>query len=87
MALGAFVGAAPAGYMINRIGRKGTIMSTSLFYALGWLLIIYSNDQDIGLLYFGRVVTGIGVGIASLAVPVIFNILSIYHCVLSFQFQ
>ena len=75
------------GTLIDKIGRKATIILTSIFYGLGWLLITYSYCYEKGkepektcdkhsmqyylsMLYTGRVVTGIGAGMSSLAVPV-----------------
>ncbi|XP_066913518.1 solute carrier family 2, facilitated glucose transporter member 8-like [Clytia hemisphaerica] len=42
VALGALAGGLMGGILIDRIGRKATIISTSIFYGLGWLLISYS---------------------------------------------
>ena len=39
VAIGGLFGGLLGGYLIDKIGRKHTIMSTSLFYTSGWLLI------------------------------------------------
>uniref|UniRef100_A0A7M5V377 Major facilitator superfamily (MFS) profile domain-containing protein n=1 Tax=Clytia hemisphaerica TaxID=252671 RepID=A0A7M5V377_9CNID len=90
VALGALVGGLLAGILIDKIGRKTTIISTTIFYFLGWVLIAnsycyYGKHGGIGdpefcrkhskqwyysMLYCGRVITGIGVGMSSLVVPV-----------------
>jgi len=90
VALGALVGGLLAGILIDKIGRKTTIISTTIFYFLGWVLIAnsycyYGKHGGIGdpefcrkhskqwyysMLYSGRVITGIGVGMSSLVVPV-----------------
>ena len=68
MAIGAIFGSIISGYMIDQVGRKTTILLTSLFYTPGWCLICYA--KGVYMLYFGRFLTGIAVGMASLAVPV-----------------
>ena len=45
-------------------------------FQLGWLLLAYAQDR--GMLYAGRVITGIACGIISLAVPVSFDIVCIF---------
>jgi len=39
VALGALFGGLFGGYLIDKIGRKATILVTTLFYTPGWLLI------------------------------------------------
>lgn len=62
------IGSIIGGYTVERFGRKATILMTSLFYAPGWCLISYASS--VTMLYAGRICTGVGVGMASLAVPV-----------------
>ena len=68
IAIGAVLGSLIGGYSVERFGRKTTILFTSVFYVPGWCLISYAKDVD--MLYAGRVCTGVGVGMSSLAVPV-----------------
>lgn len=86
IAIGALVGGLLGGYSIDKIGRKSTIILTSIFYTIGWLLITFSKcyDRDTMspkscesakrpedfMLYSGRFFAGVGVGLSSLAVPV-----------------
>lgn len=62
--LGGFLG----GPMIEYLGRKMTIVATSLLFVLSWLLIGLASS--VWFLYAGRAVAGLSVGIASLALPV-----------------
>ena len=42
VALGALVGALLGGYLMDKFGRKPTILATAPFYSLGWLIITLS---------------------------------------------
>lgn len=68
MPLFALMGGVLGGPMIEYIGRKMTIMSTSVLFIISWLLIGLANN--VWFLYTGRSVAGLSVGIASLALPV-----------------
>eukprot|EP00111_Clytia_hemisphaerica_P018601 TCONS_00055008-protein len=67
VAIGAIIGSTLGAIMIEKYGRKTTIMLISLVHVPGWCLICYGHSVEI--LYFGRFLTGIGVGVGSLAVP------------------
>lgn len=54
--------------MIDKLGRKGTIMFCTIPFVLGWLLICFA--QSVAMLYSGRIITGLGCGTISLTVPV-----------------
>ena len=56
--------------MVDFFGRKGTILSTALFFTPGWCLISYASN--VVMLYVGRIFTGVGAGLSSLTVPVSF---------------
>lgn len=56
LAIGAFLGALPAGVLAEKIGRKYTTMSLALPYLLSWALIIFANGA--GMLYAGRFLIG-----------------------------
>ena len=62
------VGAPVGGWMIEAFGRKGGIMLCGIPFEIGWLLITYAKNH--WMLYIGRFITGMGVGIISLMVPV-----------------
>lgn len=68
MPLFALLGGILGGPMIEYIGRKTTIMVTSILFVVSWLLIGFAND--VWFLYTGRSVAGLSVGVASLALPV-----------------
>ena len=66
--LGAFVGALIAGPMSDIIGRKPTIIIADVLFTFGAGMMAYS--WNIESLMAGRLVVGLGVGIASMAVPI-----------------
>jgi len=64
-----------AGWMVDRFGRKLSLMTCSITCAIGWLLIVLTLLTEGStsfriLLFSGRFVGGIGVGIASVCAPV-----------------
>ena len=65
--LGAFLGALPAGLVIDRLGRKVTLCALSLPLIGSWLLLAFSGS--VCELYVGRVLGGIAVGAISVAAP------------------
>eukprot|EP00118_Oscarella_pearsei_P014357 m.122538 g.122538 ORF g.122538 m.122538 type:complete len:520 (+) comp37791_c0_seq7:1845-3404(+) len=77
--LGAALGGACAGIVTAKLGRKGTIMFSGLPYAFGWFLIMLPSYLDaegnpdtvsLMLLLMGRVLSGIGLGIACGVIPI-----------------
>lgn len=68
MPLFALIGGILGGPLIEYMGRKMTIMVTSVLFVIAWLLIGLATN--IWFVYSGRAVTGLSVGIASLALPV-----------------
>ena len=67
LALGAIFGCPIAGILVEKVGRKATVMLTSVPYTSGFLLIICAKSYI--HLYCGRILTGIGVGMTTLVVP------------------
>ena len=65
--LGALFGALVAGGTADRIGRRWTAVTAGVLFALGALIEAVSPGA--GMLTFGRVVTGLGVGFASVVAP------------------
>jgi sugar porter (SP) family MFS transporter len=65
--LGALVGALVAGGTADRIGRRYTAVVAGVLFAAGAL--IEAVAPGAGMLTFGRVVTGLGVGFASVVAP------------------
>ena len=66
--IGAMLGGPLGGWMIDTLGRKLTLMISTILFGAGWLLIgLGTND---GMLYAGRFISGLGAGVASMDVPV-----------------
>ena len=66
--LGAAFGGIIGGFLVHFIGRKRTIIYGVLPSAVGWLLIICG--ANFRQLYAGRILTGLSLGISSVAVPI-----------------
>ncbi|NXD88216.1 GTR8 protein, partial [Halcyon senegalensis] len=66
--LGAAAGGILGGYLVDKVGRKLSLMLCSIPYIFGYIVIICA--QNVWMLYFGRMLTGIASGITSLVVPV-----------------
>ncbi|HET8969013.1 MAG TPA: MFS transporter, partial [Gaiellaceae bacterium] len=65
--LGALFGALVAGGTADRIGRRWTAVTAGVLFAAGALIEVVAPDA--GVLTVGRVVTGLGVGFASVVAP------------------
>jgi sugar porter (SP) family MFS transporter len=65
--LGALVGALVAGGTADRIGRRWTAVGAGILFAIGAL--VEAVAPDAGWLTVGRVITGLGVGVASVVAP------------------
>jgi SP family galactose:H+ symporter-like MFS transporter len=65
--MGALLGAFVAGFIADHFGRRSTLMLTSILFLLGTALGVWA--QSLELLMIGRGITGIAVGIASMAAP------------------
>lgn len=68
LALGAIVGAVPAGKVADRIGRKWAIFSTAVPFATCWLALLLT--ESVAGIYVARFVGGFGAGAACVLVPV-----------------
>lgn len=66
--VGAILGGPIAGVLMENIGRKATLMSCAVPFALGWAFIV--SFVSLWGLYTGRLLTGIGVGMVTLCSPV-----------------
>lgn len=66
--VGAAVGGLLGGWMVEKIGRKLSLMFCSLPFIFGFTVIIAA--QNVWMLYLGRVLTGLASGVTSLVVPV-----------------
>ncbi|GFU72043.1 facilitated trehalose transporter Tret1 [Trichonephila clavipes] len=67
MALGAVFGGIVAGLLCNKLGRKGTLMLSSVPFIIGWLFIAYADH--LVYIYLGRFITGSCVGITCVTAP------------------
>lgn len=65
--LGAMFGCPAAGWMVDRLGRRVTLMISSLPFLIGWLAI--SFGESLLVLYTGRVLTGLGSGMVCVVSP------------------
>ncbi|CAL8109368.1 unnamed protein product [Orchesella dallaii] len=66
--IGALVGACCSGFLIEKIGRKKSLIVVGIPYITGWLTIALASQ--IYMLYIGRFLTGFSVGALSLVAPV-----------------
>ncbi|EDV20425.1 uncharacterized protein TRIADDRAFT_32044 [Trichoplax adhaerens] len=66
--LGALIGSFFGGYLVDIYGRQSAIIFLSIPSSIGWVAIMYA--QSVTSLYIGRILTGISVGIASIACSV-----------------
>ncbi|OBZ83167.1 Proton myo-inositol cotransporter [Choanephora cucurbitarum] len=71
---GAIFGGFFSGILTDRFGRKILVIVSSLIFIAGALILALAPNY--GVLLFGRIVVGLGVGIASMIVPVYVSELS-----------
>lgn len=65
--VGAAAGGLLGGWMVQRMGRKLTLMASSVPFVLGFTVIVAAQSR--WMLYVGRALTGLASGITSLVVP------------------
>ncbi|XP_015675492.1 solute carrier family 2, facilitated glucose transporter member 8 [Protobothrops mucrosquamatus] len=66
--LGAAAGGTLGGYVVDKIGRKLSLMLCTIPYVFGFLIIVAA--QNIWMLYLGRLLCGLASGVTSLVVPI-----------------
>lgn len=66
--LGAFVACGAAWPITNRFGRKRTLMVAATVFCIG-VIIQTVNTQSRPAFYVGRVIAGLGLGVATVVVP------------------
>jgi len=67
LAVGAFVGALPAGILAERIGRRYATICIGIPYLISWALL--ATASSVGMLYTGRIFAGIATGASCVVAP------------------
>lgn len=63
MSAGSFIGALAAGYLADRLGRRGAIKVAAIVWIVG--SILQCTSQNIAHLIVGRIVGGLAIGVTS----------------------
>ncbi|KAF5906645.1 solute carrier family 2, facilitated glucose transporter member 8, partial [Clarias magur] len=66
--IGAGIGGLLGGWLVEKIGRKLSLMLCSLPFIFGFTIVIAAQNH--WMLYVGRVLTGLASGVTSLVVPI-----------------
>lgn len=74
---GSILGGLLGGQLVNIIGRRGTLFASSPWFLGGWICIIFGPSKF--LLFAGRTLTGVAVGMVAPAVPVFISEISPAH--------
>ncbi|KAH7945982.1 hypothetical protein HPB49_018668 [Dermacentor silvarum] len=72
--LGAVIGGISGGRQLSRIGRRGTLITSSLWHMGGWACLAVATPK--AALFVGRLLTGVGTGTVALAVTVFISEIS-----------
>ncbi|XP_077525070.1 solute carrier family 2, facilitated glucose transporter member 8-like [Amblyomma americanum] len=72
--LGAVIGGLTGGRHLSMIGRRGTLIASSVWFMVGWLCLVAGSPK--AALFAGRVLTGVGTGMVALAVTVFISEIS-----------
>ncbi|KAJ3118809.1 hypothetical protein HK098_005831 [Nowakowskiella sp. JEL0407] len=67
---GAVGGAAIGWWMTDYFGRRRATLSGSILFSIGGLIQTFAFTNALWMLYFGRGVSGVGIGILSMVVPI-----------------
>lgn len=67
LAVGAFTGALPAGFIADMFGRKLVCAALAVPFLLSWLLITYASS--VVMLYIARFIVGFATGASSAIAP------------------
>ncbi|XP_075238231.1 facilitated trehalose transporter Tret1-like [Lycorma delicatula] len=80
--IGGFIGALPAGFIVNKLGRKRTLLLINIPVIISWILICIcvsrerSSSLTVWGLYFARFLGGLATGIISVAASMYISELS-----------
>lgn len=66
--MAALVGGVIGGQLIENFGRKNTIFASSIPFIISWIII--ATASNVSVVYVGRIIGGLCVGIGSLSFPV-----------------
>ncbi|XP_075550097.1 solute carrier family 2, facilitated glucose transporter member 8-like [Dermacentor variabilis] len=72
--LGAVIGGLSGGRQLSKIGRRGTLIASSLWYMGGWACLAVATPK--AALFVGRLLTGVGTGTVALAITVFISEIS-----------
>lgn len=67
LSLGTVFGPFLGGWLINFVGRRWTIVTSVVISTIAWIVLIFSHT--VWQIYIGRLIGGVGGGIAFLAIP------------------
>lgn len=67
---GAFFGALIPPLIVKFVGRKSLLAVASFLFLLGGILQVAASGPTLGMIYAGRVIAGLGVGLISNVAPV-----------------
>ena len=67
LAIGAMIGALPAGAIADAVGRKRALLLLAVPFLVSWALILATSQ--VWMLYVARLTVGLGVGAACVLVP------------------
>lgn len=67
LALGAMMGALPAGVFANSVGRKNALLFLALPFLASWIGLLFASE--VWMLYVARFIVGLGVGGSCVLVP------------------
>nr|XP_033333580.1 facilitated trehalose transporter Tret1-like isoform X2 [Megalopta genalis] len=65
--IGSMIGPFAGAYLADRFGRKRCLMFSSVFFIVGWIIVLFA--KTVVALYIARVLLGVGVGISYTANP------------------
>lgn len=68
--LGAFLGALAPPLLSRYVGRRALLAGAALFFLIGGILQVAASGPGLAMVYGGRVVAGVGVGVISTIAPI-----------------